>query len=192
MGPQLSALYAGLDEIRRSPIDDGKIELVVRRPAENQREILTRAYLDTGAGLVGDGWLNRSGDPDRQVTLMNARAAALFAQSRERWPLAGDQLYVDLDLSKANLPPGTRLMIGSAVVEISAEPHRGCKKFVERFGLDALRLVNSQQGYSLNLRGLNARVIQPGPVRPGDTIGTLGRAVAHPRVGHVATPNTIS
>jgi MOSC domain-containing protein YiiM len=169
----LDALRAGLDEIRRSPADDGKVELIVRRPAENEREILNSAGLDATAGLIGDGWLSRNADPKRQVTLMNARVAALLARSRERWPLAGDQLYVDFDLSNANLPPGSRLKVGSAILEVTAEPHRGCKKFAARFGLDALRLVNSQVGYALNLRGINTRVVNSGLVRPGDLIRTL-------------------
>ena len=94
---------------------------------------------------------------------MNARAAALVAGDRERWPLAGDQLYVDLDLSGENLPPGTRLAIGSAVVEVTDEPHTGCKKFSARFGLDALEFVNSPEGRALNLRGINTRVVEPAP-----------------------------
>jgi MOSC domain-containing protein YiiM len=166
----LSALEAGLEEIRRAPSDEGKVELIVRRPAMDEREALTEAQLDTAAGLVGDDWLSRDGHPDRQVTLMNARTIALVAHSRERWPLAGDQLYVDLDLSVANLPPGTRLEIGSAILEVTAEPHRGCKKFAARFGLDALRFVNSEVGYAHNLRGINTRVVQPGVVRPGDVV----------------------
>lgn len=164
----LAALEAGLDEIRRSPTDDGMVELVVRRPAEDQRETLTEARLDTVAGLLGDDWLSRGSDPARQLTVMNARVAALLARTRERWSLAGDQIYVDLDLSGGNLPPGTRLEVGSAVLEVTAEPHRGCKKFAARFGLDALRFVNSTVGYALNLRGINTRVARSGVVRPGD------------------------
>jgi MOSC domain-containing protein YiiM len=171
----LSALEAGLDEIRQSPIDHGTVELIVRRPADDQRETLTEAHLDPTAGLVGDVWLSEDADPSRQVTVMNARVIALLAQSRERWPLAGDQLYVDLDLSGQHLPPGTRLEVGSAVLEVTAEPHRGCKKFAARFGLDALRFVNSNIGYALSLRGINTRVVHAGVVRPGDTIRRLQR-----------------
>src|SRR5690606_22235095 len=101
------------------------------------------------------------------------RAAALVARTRDRWALAGDQLYVDLDLSDDNLPPGTRLAIGSAVLEVSPAPHRGCKKFMARFGLDALRFVNSEQGYALHLRGINATVAQSGVVRAGDLVTKL-------------------
>ena len=175
---ELSVLEAGLAEIRRAPSDDGKVELIVRRPAENEREALAEARLDTAAGLLGDGWPRGVADPDRQVTVMNARAIALLAGSRERWPLAGDQIYVDLDLSASNLPPGTRLEVGSAVLEVSAAPHRGCKKFGARFGLDALRFVNSEVGYALNLRGINTRVVQAGMVRPGDVIRKVPRGTA--------------
>jgi hypothetical protein len=166
----LSELEAGLEEIRRSPTGIGKIELIVRRPADNRREILTEGHIDGAAGLVGDVWVSESKDKQRQLTLMNTRVIALLARSRERWPLAGDQLYVDLDLSGANLPPGTRLEVGSAVLEVSQAPHRGCKKFAERFGLDALRFVNSTTGYALNLRGINTTVVQGGVVRPGDLV----------------------
>lgn len=166
----LSELEAGLDDIRRSPRDLGRVELVIRRPDVDEREVLAEAQLDTEFGLVGDSWLNKGGGEGRQLTIMNSRAIALLAGSRERWPLAGDQLYADLDLSEENLPPGTRLEVGSAVVEVSELPHRGCKKFMARFGLDALRFVNSEAGYALRLRGINARILQSGVVRPGDTI----------------------
>ena len=138
--------------------------------------MLDEAQLDLSEGLVGDSWKVRpssktadgSPHPDMQVNIMNARVVALVAQEKERWPLAGDQLYVDLDLSRANVPPGTHLAIGSAVVEVTAPPHTGCKKFVARFGLEAMQFVNSPLGRELNLRGVNAKVIQPGVIRTGD------------------------
>jgi hypothetical protein len=166
----LSRYNAALDHIRRSPADDGVVEMIVRRPAEDVREVLDQARLDTAGGLIGDNWLGRGTDPAKQVTLMNARVAALVALSQDRWPLAGDQLYVDLDLTEANLPPGTWLAAGSAIIEVSAEPHRGCKKFAARFGVDALRLVNSPLGDQMRLRGINARVRRSGVVRAGDWI----------------------
>ena len=169
----LSALEAGLDEIRRAPIDDGKLELIVRRPTVDEREVLDEGHLDPADGLVGDDWINRGADPERQITVANARAVALVAQSRDRWALAGDQLYVDFDLSDENTPPGTRLEVGSAILEVTEPPHRGCKKYAARFGLDALRFVNSEVGYALNLRGVNARVVQSGVVRPGDVVKKL-------------------
>ena len=155
-------LEAGLETIRQSPKDNGVLQLIVRRSRVGEREILDEAELDLVNGLVGDNWKTRGSpltadgesDPERQLTIMNARAIALVAQCDERWPLAGDQLYIDLELSADNLPPGTRLAIGSAVVEVTAEPHTGCKKFVARFGLEAMQFVNSPVGRQLNLRGI--------------------------------------
>lgn len=169
----IETLDAGLDHIRQAPAEVGTVKLITRRPAEDQREILTETELTTAAGVVGDDWINRGAELDRQVTLMNARVIGLVAQTRERWALAGDQLYVDFDLSAANLPPGTRLAVGSAVLEVSSAPHRGCKKFAARFGLDALRFVNSETGYALRMRGMNATVVRAGTVRTGDSIRKL-------------------
>jgi MOSC domain-containing protein YiiM len=170
----MTTLEAGLPEIRCSPATAGTVELIACRPVEGEREVLAEASLDPLAGVVGDSWLARWDgsvpDPATQVTLMNARAAALIARTPERWPLAGVQLYVDLDLSGANLPPGTRLHVGSAVLEVSAVPHTGCGKFIRRFGIDAMKFVNSPIGRELNLRGINARVVTGGTVRTGDAI----------------------
>jgi MOSC domain-containing protein YiiM len=174
-------LEAGIGGVRRAPADTGAVELIVRRPAVGERETLTEAVLDLADGLVGDRWSashgHRPPNPDAQVTIMGARAAALVARDREHWPLAGDQLYVDLDLSEANLPPGTRLELGSAVLLVTAEPHTGCKKFVERFGMDAMQFVNAPDGRALRLRGMNTRVVVPGIVRVGDLV-TVRRPVA--------------
>jgi MOSC domain-containing protein YiiM len=172
-------LEAGLEHLRATPRGEGIVELIVRRPAEGEREAVEEAELDPEEGLVGDSWKARGRSGGRpanvkaQVTIMNARAAALVAGHRERWPLAGDQLYVELDLSGDHIPPGARLGLGSAVVEVTDEPHTGCKKFNERFGLDALKFVNSPAGRELNLRGINTRVVQPGTVRVGDVIRAL-------------------
>lgn len=165
-----SELEAGLDGIRNSPKDNGIVELIVTRPASGLRETPDRAHLDPGAGMIGDNWVIRetSPDPATQLTVMNARVIALIAPDPVRRPLAGDQLYVDLDLAGDNLPAGTRLEIGDAVIEVSAEPHTGCGKFVERFGVDAMKFVNSPLGRQLHLRGINARVIRAGVVRLGD------------------------
>lgn len=179
--PELTRLEESLDHIRQSPADGGTVELIARRPAVDEREVLTEAQIDIHDGLVGDTWRARGsgrtpdGAPDRdaQLTLMNARAAEVVAGERQRWPLAGDQIYVDLDLSLANLPPGSRIQIGSAVIEFSTPPHTGCAKFSARFGVDALRFVNSSTGRELRLRGANCRVVVAGTVRPGDAIRKL-------------------
>ena len=171
-------LEKGLNQILQSPKDEGQLALIVCRPKVDQRQILLSAELDVEEGLVGDNWRARgcsatedgSAHPEMQLNIMNARVADLVAQSRERWSLAGDQLYVDLDLSDENLPAGTRLAMGEAIVEVTAEPHTGCKKFVERFGLDAMKFVNSGLGKQINLRGINAKVVQAGQISTGDLV----------------------
>jgi len=171
-------LEAGLSDIRQSPRDEGELQMIVRRPAIGVREVVEEGQLDRAVGLVGDTWhvrgSNRTTDgsshPDMQLNVMNARVVHLVSQQKDRWALAGDQLFVDLDLSAANLPPGTRLTIGSAVIEVTSQPHTGCQKFVSRFGLDAMNFVNSPVGRELHLRGINARVVTPGVVRVGDRV----------------------
>jgi len=174
-------LEAGLGHIRQAPTDQGRVELIVRRPAVDEREVLSEASVELDGGLVGDTWSRRwtpstpDGQPNagKQVTLMNARAAALIAGSSERWPLAGDQLYVDFDLSETVLPAGSQLAVGTAVLEVSGEPHLGCAKFAQRFGQAALRFVNSRAGRELCLRGVNTRVITGGVIHTGDAIRTI-------------------
>jgi len=169
-------LHAGLEGIRQSPKDEGVLELIVRRPQIGEREVLDEGELDIVDGLVGDTWRTRGSrrskdglaHPDMQLNIMNARVIALVAQERERWHLAGDQLFMDLDLSSGNLAPGTRLAVGSAVIEVTDQPHTGCQKFVSRFGLEAMQFVNSPVGRELNLRGINARVVKPGTIRVRD------------------------
>jgi hypothetical protein len=171
-------LEAGLEHVRRSPTDGGTLEMIVARPAVDARTVLQEGWLDLDVGLVGDIWKTRGSSstpdglahPDAQVTLMNARLAALVAGTADHGGLAGDQLYVDLDLSAERLPAGTRLRIGGAVIEVTARPHRGCAKFAARFGKEALRFVNTGDGLVLNLRGRNARVVAPGAIRQGDTV----------------------
>lgn len=174
--PTREELEAGVDEIRRSPKVEGVLEMIVQRPQVGIREVVDEGSLDPEQGLVGDSWsTRRNPDPDAQLTIMNARLIARVAGARDRWPLAGDQLFVDLDLSVGNLPPGTRLAIGSAVVEITPEPHTGCRKFVSRYGLDAQKFVNSPVGRELRLRGVNARVVQAGTIRRGDLVTRMER-----------------
>jgi MOSC domain-containing protein YiiM len=165
-------LEAGLAEVRRSPADAGVVELVVARPEVGVRDVLAEGMLDLEKGLVGDNWgvRHETAEYDRQLNVINARLSRLVAIEPERRPLAGDQLHVDLDLSIENLPPGTRLALGSAVIEVSETPHTGCSKFVERFGREAMRFVNSPLGRELRLRGMCARVVVAGTVRPGDPI----------------------
>ena len=169
-------LEAGLEHIRQSPADGGSLLMIVRRPGTDEREVVEEAALDVDVGLVGDDWKARGSprtpdgkaNPEAQITMMNSRLLALLAQSEERWPLAGDQLVIDMDLSVDNLPPGTRLSIGSAMVEISAKPHTGCEKFEDRFGRDALRFISTPLGRSLRLRGVNTKVVRSGTIRVGD------------------------
>ena len=172
----MSELEAGLEEILRSPKDRGVLRWIVRRPGTSRREVMEAGALSLTEGLVGDDWSRRSSSrtvdgsphPEMQLNIMNSRAISLIARTSDRWSLAGDQLFVDLDLSVEHLPPLTRLSLGSAVIEVTAQPHTGCEKFVERFGVDAMRFVNSPTGRRLNLRGINAKVVRPGRVSIGD------------------------
>ena len=174
----MDVLEAGTDYIRQSPTDHGTLKMIVRRPGDDERETVDSAELDLTDGLIGDNWRTRgsrhmpdgSANPAAQITVMNARVIELVAREEDRWPLAGDQLYIDMDLSEDNLPAGTRLAIGSAVLEVTAQPHTGCRKFSDRFGVDALKFVNSPVGKQLHLRGINTRVVHPGAIRVGDVV----------------------
>jgi hypothetical protein len=175
----LAELEASLDEIRRSPADAGELRRIVRRPDRDEREAVESAELDVERGLIGDSWLSRgskmnadgSAFVEAQVTLMNARLATAIAGPPDLWDVAGDQLYVDIDLSEANLPAGSQLRIGDAILEVSATPHTGCAKFSGRFGLDALKFVSTPVGRQLRLRGVNTRIVRGGTIRVGDTVG---------------------
>ena len=174
----LETLSGKLPHIQQSPKVEGTLALIVRRPHVDAREVLAEGDLSLLEGLAGDTWNTRgssrtpdgSAHPDMQLNLMNVRVIEAIAGSMKRWPLAGDQLYVDLDLSHTNVPPGTRLSIGDAVIEITPQPHTGCGKFAARFGVDALKFVNSPDGRLMGLRGVNAKVIRPGRVRAGGTV----------------------
>ncbi len=171
----MQELEAALDHLREAPKDEGVLQLIVCRPNVDQRTILTEAELDPLKGLIGDNWIVRpssktpdgSPHPEMQINIMNSRVTALVAQDKERWQLAGDQLYLDMDLSKENLPAGARIQVGSAVLEVSHLPHTGCHKFVARFGAEAMKFVNSAVGRELCLRGINAKVVQAGVVKVG-------------------------
>ena len=177
----VSRLEAALEHVRDSPSDVGRVELIVRRPAVDEREVLDEGFLDLDEGLVGDTWKSRgssrtadgSGHPDMQLNVINARLSSLVAVDPARRARAGDQLHLDLDLSQANLPAGTRLALGGAVIEVTKIPHSGCAKFRARFGADSLRFVNSHVGRELRLRGLNAKVVVAGTVRRGDEVRKL-------------------
>jgi hypothetical protein len=190
-------LEAGLDHIRESPQNHGRLVLVVRRPEVGQRDLPREAFLDQATGLDGDNWLTRGSsstpdgfaDPDKQITLINTRLAELVAGGTERMALAGDQLHVDLDLSVDNLPAGSLLAVGEAVLRVSEAPHTGCAKFIERFGTEAMRFVNSRTGRRLRLRGMNTRIVVPGTIRLGDL---AVKADAQPEPVAQATANTAS
>ena len=177
----LEQLESGLEHIRQSPKDVGVLKLISRRPNTDEREVVDKAQLDPAHGLVGDNWKARGSrsaadgmaNPEMQLNVMNARVIKLIAQDKSRWSLAGDQLFVDFDLSEANVPPGTRLTIGSAVIEVTAPPHLGCKKFSDRFGPDAMKFVNSPEGKQLHLRGVNAQVMQAGIIRNEDLVAKI-------------------
>ena len=174
----MADLEAGLDEIRKSPKNQGVLDLIVSRPEEDAREVMSLADLNVAFGLVGDTWKDRpsarSGDgkahPDMQITIMNSRVAALVAGDKERWQLSGDQLFSDIDLSAQNMPPGTRIAVGLAILEATDQPHTGCKKFSARFGNDAMQLISSSVGKELQLRGINCKVVQGGEIKPEDIV----------------------
>jgi MOSC domain-containing protein YiiM len=172
-------LELGLPDILLSPRDKGVLKMIVQRPAVDERRTIHEGILSLEDGLVGDNWKSRrNAHADMQLTLMNARVAALVARELSRWPLAGDQLYVDLDLSWENLPVGTLLRAGSAVVAVTEIPHLGCSKFRARFGRDARDFVNSEVGCKLNLRGINARVVEGGEIEVGGNVTVEQRGAA--------------
>jgi MOSC domain-containing protein YiiM len=172
---------AGLEHIRASPKDNGLLRCIVSRPGHGERRDLASCRISFAGGVEGDHWAKRcwkttadgKPDPDVQICIMNARCIDLIAQERSNWPPAGDNLFIDMDLTPDNAPPGTRLAIGSAIIEITAEPHNGCDNFIARYGRDACVFVNTGEGRSMRLRGIYARVVEDGVVSVGDQVSKL-------------------
>lgn len=179
MNSRLVDLETILEDVRNSPTEVGKILLIAVRPANGERLVVDQARMSTETGLEGDNWLDRSADKDNvsrhnQLTLMNSRFADAITPDGKGWELAGDQLYVDFDISLENAPAGTLLQVGGATIRISEEPHTGCAKFVRRFGREMLKMTQTDVGKDLRLRGVNASVIESGTVCTGDSIRRVG------------------
>jgi len=176
----MNELIRGLDWIRKAPQDDGILEAIVIRPSVDVRKQLQRCRLSPETGADGDIWSrdcwlklkDGSSHPDVQIAIMSVRVIALLARDKTRWKLAGDQLYVDFDLSRACLQAGQKIGIGDALLEITDQPYPACKKFSERFGAAALKFVSSPEGKSLRLRGVYAKVLRAGSVSVGDRMAT--------------------
>jgi len=177
----IEELNVHLDHIRQSPAHEGRVELIVRRPRDDEREIVESAEISVELGMAGDNWKTRgskhsmdgSASPAMQITIMNSRMISALANDKSGWAPAGDQFFVDMDLSETNLPVGTRIQLGTAILEVSEKPHTGCRKFTARYGSDATKFVNSPEGRRLRLRGINTQVIKSGIVRIGDVIRRL-------------------
>jgi MOSC domain-containing protein YiiM len=171
----LSTLTAGLRSLS-PPKDTGTVALIVARPKTDERNVLEAGQLTEEEGLVGDKWSKKYRSyPDSQLTLMRVDVARLFANGQPI-ELAGDQLFVELDLSLENLPPGSRLRIGDALCQVTPMPHTGCGKFAARFGADARAVTELPEFRDHRLRGIYVRVIEPGTVSTGDEIHVLSRA----------------
>jgi len=174
----LETLQNGFEHIKRSPTDQGNLELIVIRPEEDQRKELEEGMLDEKQGLIGDNWASRgsskttdgSAHPGMQINIMNSRVIELITREKEDWKMAGDQLFVDFNLSKDNVPPGTQISLGGAVLEVTSVPHTGCKKFSQRFGVKALKFISTAEGKQWQLRGINARVVKSGKIKVGEII----------------------
>lgn len=177
----LETLQNGFDHIMQSPSDKGVLRLIVARPEVDRRTELDQGELDETEGLIGDNWAARgssktedgSAHPEMQINIMNSRAIDLITQSKEDWETAGDQLFVDFNLSKNNVPPGTKLAVGDAILEVTSVPHTGCKKFAARFGVDAVKFISSPEGRQWQLRGINARVVKSGSIKIGDQFSKI-------------------
>jgi MOSC domain-containing protein YiiM len=180
----LEQLQAGLPDILASPSDNGVLEGIVIRPGAGQRRELDSCSISLAGGAEGDHWAKgcwMSTDdghphPDVQICIMNARCIARIAGERSNWAPAGDNLFIDMDLTPANLPAGQQLAIGSAIIEVTDTPHNGCANFTKRYGRDATIFVNKGEGRALRLRGIYARVVQDGRVAVGDRVVKVAAA----------------
>ena len=166
-----SEIEKKIDRIAQSPRDLGTLECIVLRLPNEKRETPQEAVVSPDGGLHGDRWrMAKSPNQRGQISMMNASFQRTIAGDEDRMTLAGDNLLVDLDLNKDNLPTGARLRIGSSVVEVTDLPHTGCSKFERRYGIDALNFTSSHTHKFQRLRGLFVRTIKPGLIRVGDTI----------------------
>jgi MOSC domain-containing protein YiiM len=180
----LAELTEGLPRILAAPKDQGTVRALVVRPAKGERRDVGSVRVSLAGGVEGDHWAQgcwKSTDdgkphPDVQICLMNARCIELIAQDRANWPPAGDNLFLDMGLTPDNLPPGTRIGIGSAEMVITDTPHNGCASFIERYGRDACLFVNTGEGKRLRLRGIYARVTRDGEISVGDRVVKLAPA----------------
>lgn len=177
-------LMAGLPHILAAPKDEGALKAIMVRPQSEARQDVDSIHVSLAGGVEGDHWAkgcwmsteDGKPHPDVQICIMNARCIDLIAGGRDNWAPAGDNLFIDMDLTPDNLPPGTRIAVGAAVLEITATPHNGCAKFIERYGRDACVFVNTGEGKRYRLRGIYGRVIQDGRVSVGDTVTKLRQA----------------
>ncbi len=181
MHPTLEQLELSLETIAASPSKQGTVELIISRPETGKRVVHTIGNFSKTGGLEGDNWANDcwktlpdgKSDPIVQIAITNTRLLAAICPDKSRWPLAGDQIYTELNLSKTNLPVGTRLSAGTVILEITQEPHLGCSQYAEHFGKDSLKFTLTPRGRELNLRGIYAKVIKSGSINTGDRISKI-------------------
>jgi MOSC domain-containing protein YiiM len=171
----LAGLGAGYRALSAAPSEVGSLALIVRRRADGQRDTPAEVRLTLEEGVPGDDWSRRPPQkPEAQLAVMRHDVAALIANGQPL-TLFGDNLFVELDLSAANLPAATRLRVGEAAVEMTDEPHNGCRLFQQRFGADALRFVQAKETRDQNRRGVYWRVVEPGLARVGDAVRVIAR-----------------